>query len=253
MSPVRCRLLPYVVEDGPHNMAADEVLLEAAARGTASLRFYGWKEATLSLGYFQPERSRRTDARLAELPFVRRPTGGATLVHHHEVTYALGLPANSGRSRTLARHRPSPGSWLHKMHAIITVALNDLGVIAHPHTPCADSHFAGVLCFQQVSAGDVVIGQAKVVGSSQRRQRGALLQHGAILLSQSPYTPALPGIRELTGRSLATPEICSAVCRAFARETGWQLLSEGLTSAEHQRLEELAATKYAQDAWTLKR
>src|SRR5205814_9219218 len=88
-----CRLLPYAVADGPHNMAADEVLLESAAAGIASLRFYGWSEATLSLGYFQPERLRHEDERLTGLPYVRRPSGGATLVHHHEVTYALALPA----------------------------------------------------------------------------------------------------------------------------------------------------------------
>src|SRR5205085_11240257 len=82
---LHCRLLPYAVADGPHNMAADEVLLEAAFAGVASLRFYGWTTATVSLGYFQPERVRLDDGRLAGLPFVRRPSRGGTLVHHHEV------------------------------------------------------------------------------------------------------------------------------------------------------------------------
>ena len=56
------RLLPYSEADGPHNMAADETLLESAVRGLASLRFYGWSPPTLSLGYFQPERSRLEEA-----------------------------------------------------------------------------------------------------------------------------------------------------------------------------------------------
>ena len=50
-----CRLLPYTVAAGPQNMAADEALLERAAAGIASVRFYGWSEATVSLGYFQLE------------------------------------------------------------------------------------------------------------------------------------------------------------------------------------------------------
>src|SRR5262245_26530345 len=87
------RLLPYAIADGPHNMAADETLLEGAGRGVASLRFYGWSEATLSLGYFQPARRRFDAERLASLPFVRRPSGGDALVHHHELTCALALPA----------------------------------------------------------------------------------------------------------------------------------------------------------------
>src|SRR5262249_21106303 len=108
--PCTCRLLPYALADGPHNMAAHAVLLEAAAQGVASLRFYGWSAATPSLGYFQSERLRHADPRLAELPYVRRPSGGATLVHHHEVTYALGLPAGSLWQ--------TGESWLRRMHAI---------------------------------------------------------------------------------------------------------------------------------------
>ena len=61
MSVPAVRLLPYAVAGGAHNMAADEVLLEAALAGVASLRFYGWTEATVSLGYFQPERVRLHD------------------------------------------------------------------------------------------------------------------------------------------------------------------------------------------------
>ncbi len=87
------RLLPFATADGPHNMAADESLLEAAIAGAASLRFYGWSVPTLSLGYFQPQSVRLADSRLTGLPWVRRPTGGAALVHHHELTYAVALPA----------------------------------------------------------------------------------------------------------------------------------------------------------------
>src|SRR5205085_9543391 len=111
------RVLPYAVADGPHNMSADEVLLASAATAKmASLRFYGWSEPTLTLGYFQPERLRHTESGLAQLPYVRRPTGGASLVHHHEVTYALALPAG----------QPWQGDepWLRRMHAIIASALS---------------------------------------------------------------------------------------------------------------------------------
>src|SRR6266567_4064320 len=85
------RLLPFADADGPTNMAADEALLESASeRGVASLRFYTWSEPTLSLGYFQP--SARPLA-VRSLPWLRRSSGGAAIVHHHELTYALALPA----------------------------------------------------------------------------------------------------------------------------------------------------------------
>ena len=123
-----CRLLPYDFADGPTNMAADEVLLLAAEAGVASLRFYGWSSPTLSLGYFQSEKVCRADPLLGSLPFVRRPTGGQALVHHHELTYALAVPG--GRWLGCS-------DWTCRMHAIIAAALKGLGVGADTCTPFA--------------------------------------------------------------------------------------------------------------------
>src|SRR5438445_839979 len=208
-------------------MAADEVLLESAVAGTPSLRFYAWAEPTVSLGYFQAEKLRRQNERLAKLALVRRPTGGGTLVHHHELTYALALSAD----RVKQRHQ----SWLCRMHGIVARALESLGVST---TVVAEEKKLGSLCFQHFTPGDLVLKAAKVVGSAQRKQRGALLQHGAILLATSPHAPALPGIRELTGRSLRPEEIILALEREFAAHTGLRLTVGDWTITERQRLEE---------------
>jgi lipoate-protein ligase A len=239
------RLLPYAVADGPHNMAADEVLLEQALRGVASLRLYGWTEATLSLGYFQPERQRLTDPRTARLPFVRRPSGGAALVHHHEITYALGLPAGPPWQGT--------ESWLCRMHGILTRALTDLGVDA---TSCGQPNagrFSGLLCFQHFTPGDLLIGSAKVAGSAQRRHRGALLQHGSLLLATSPFAPDLPGIDQLSGKQLSPQAAGQAIASQFTRATGWELKPANWSADEMGRIEELAAVKYGCAAWNGKR
>jgi lipoate-protein ligase A len=240
-----CRLLPFGVADGPHNMAADEVLLEAAACGMTSLRFYGWSEATLSLGYFQSERVRHADAALARLPYVRRPTGGATLVHHHELTYALGLPAGAPWQ--------NGEPWLRRMHAIIASALSKLQVTTHMQAVTSKEPSAGILCFQHVTAGDLLSGSAKIVGSAQRRKRGTLLQHGAILLARSPYAPVLLGIQELSGHALSTEQVAAAVVRRFAGETGWQMVPEDWSAAERQRIERLVGERFTRDSWNRKR
>ena len=245
MSRPVCRLLPFASATGPHNMAADEVLLESAASGTASLRFYTWSEATLSLGYFQPEILRHAETSLAQLPYLRRPTGGASLVHHHEVTYALALPAR--------RPWQTGEPWLQRMHASIACALSELQVSARMHTGEETRSFAGVLCFKHVTPGDLLIGSAKIVGSAQRRQRGALLQHGAILLACSPRAVILPGIQELSGRTLSAAEVAAAVGREMARRTGWELVAEDWTAMELRRLDELVAEKYTRDSWNRKR
>ena len=91
-----CLVLPYAVADGPANMALDEAMLEAAARGEAAyLRFYGWAVPTLSLGYFQRMADVRSDPRWEGRPVVRRPTGGGAIWHHHELTYAVAVPPTS--------------------------------------------------------------------------------------------------------------------------------------------------------------
>ncbi|MBM3996470.1 MAG: lipoate--protein ligase family protein, partial [Planctomycetes bacterium] len=183
------RLLPYAEADGATNMADDETLVRSAALGIASLRFYGWTTATLSLGYFQPCAVRLSDPLLASLPWVRRPSGGATLVHHHELTYCLALPF--GR----AWHSAEP--WLERMHRIIQTAILSLGG-AHPITPVRgeSTKHGNVLCFQQFTPGDLLSAGKKVVGSAQRKYRQALMQHGSILLAQSEFTPSLPGLSQ---------------------------------------------------------
>lgn len=249
MTELRCRLLPFAVADGPANMAADEVMLESAAAGVATLRFYGWTPPTLSLGYFQPERSRLDDPRLTALPFVRRPTGGKTLVHDRELTYALALPAGPPW-----QHK-EPGSlpWLCHMHRIIAAALRRLDVETAAVQCATGPAHPDPLCFHSLTPGDLTIGGAKVVGSAQRRLRGALLQHGAVLLAASPNTPSLPGVQETTGRAPPALALAEAIEREWTQQTGWPLTPATWSVAEGRRAEEFIRDKYATSAWNYKR
>jgi lipoyl(octanoyl) transferase len=239
-----CRLLPYEFADGPTNMATDEVLLQAAVGGTATLRFYGWSLPTLSLGYFQSEKNRSRDPLLEPLPFVRRPSGGEILVHHHEVTYALGLPPGIWQ----------PGrNWPVRMHHIIVAGLAEMGIEAGLHEDQSETGPMGLLCFRHFTPGDVLIAGAKVVGSAQRKRRGAVLQHGAILLARSPHTPALAGIRELTGRNVDAIQVVDAVGKAFAETMTARLVEGTLSSAEGARLDELRINRYGKAPWNYQR
>ena len=249
MEALACRLLPDAAASGPDNMAADEVLLESAAAGRASVRFYGWSGPTLSLGYFQPERLRHTDEGLARLPYVRRPSGGDALVHHHELTYAFALPAGPPWQAPGAR----ASSWLPRVHAVIAAALGSLGIGVRLYGAGRAEPFGGFLCFQHLTPGDLLIGPAKVAGSAQRRQRGAVLQHGGLLLAASPHAPALPGIRELAGRPLAADDARAAIVRELGRQTGWRLEAGDWEPAERRRIDQLVAQKYTQPAWNRKR
>jgi lipoate-protein ligase A len=245
---VECRLLPDSVAAGATNMAADETMLQAAVGGLASLRFYQWAPPTLSLGYFQPERMHHGNATLASLPLVRRPTGGTALVHDQELTYALAIPAGPPFQTKGLR----PSAWIDRMHAIIRDALAILGLAC----ASADANLppiSSLLCFHNITAPDLLMDGHKVVGSAQRKQRGALLQHGGILLAQSSFTPSLPGIKELAGVDIPYLALRDSILPSFTTQTGWNLVPSNWTPAENARIAELATTKYQQDAWNRKR
>ena len=240
------RLLPYADADGAANMAADETLVRSAAEGIASLRFYGWTAATLSLGYFQPHAVRHTDPRLALLPWIRRPSGGATLVHHHELTYAIALPQGDPWQ--------TGEPWMPRMHRIITAALAELGIKGNVEAVRDNPVRHGeVLSFQQYTAGDLLSAGKKVVGSAQRKYRQALMQHGSVLLAQSEHTPDLPGLRETAGVALTSTRVQEAILRVFEQDTGCRIEASIWTEQEKACIERLVVERYATTDWNEKR
>lgn len=246
MSTPYCRLLPFRIASGAWNMAADEAVLETTAAGTASLRFYGWSQPTVSLGYFQASASARAYPRLGELAWVRRPSGGAALVHHLEATYALALPAGPPWQKR-------GESWLCRMHHLLADVLASFGVPAQMCGDKEEQKRGDVLCFLHHTPGDVRIGGDKIIGSAQRKQRGALMQHGSILFAASSWTPQLPGIRELAGVTLDAEKLSAAVVEQLTKQLGWQLDASDWSQTERERIEALATGKYAQSAWNDKR
>jgi lipoate-protein ligase A len=237
------RLLPFAPGDGPSNMAADEALLASALDGVASFRCYTWSSPTLSLGYFQPSRPALAQPELASLPWVRRPTGGSALVHQHELTYALTLPAGA------AWQWPSAG-WVCSFHEIIRVALAGLGIETHL---CRQEQKNGdVLCFLHHTPADLLLGSNKVAGSAQRKRRGALLQHGGILLAQSPFTPCLPGIAELTGLRVDAATLQAALVTELAPATGWRIEPADWTPGERRIIDE-CLPRYRSSDWNNRR
>jgi lipoyl(octanoyl) transferase len=231
---------------GSDNMAADEALLRSALdRGVASLRFYTWSEPTISLGYFQPHVERMANSLLANVAWVRRPTGGAAILHHHEITYGLALPAGAPWH--------TAESWLCRFHHAVAAALKRLGVESRA-VACGEERKLGpFLCFLHQTPGDLLVSGHKVVGSAQRRPHGATMQHGSLLLRQSPHTPSLPGIAELSGVTIPGPELAAAIVAELGRQTAWGFEPDGWTDAELGAAAELERDKYAAAGWNEKR
>jgi lipoyl(octanoyl) transferase len=236
-----CRLLPTWDSPGATNMALDEALLRSALeRNVASLRFYTWSEPTLSLGYFQ-----KHTERLPGVAWVRRPTGGDAILHHHELTYCLALPAGPPWH--------TGESWLCRMHHAVGAALGQLGVATNAVVCGEEQRLGPFLCFQHQTPADLRIAGHKVVGSAQRRPHGAVMQHGSILLWTSPHAPTLPGIAELAGVTVELPDLERGIIAELVKETGWTFEPTDWTEEERRAAAELERDKYATAAWNEKR
>jgi lipoyl(octanoyl) transferase len=236
-----CRLMPMLDSPGALNMALDEALLRSALEHkVASLRFYTWTEPTLSLGYFQ-----KHIERLSSVAWIRRPTGGDAIIHHHELTYCLALPAGPPWHTS--------ESWLCRFHHAVGAALRTFGVDAHGVACGEETRLGPFLCFQHQTPADLRIGGHKVVGSAQRRPHGAMMQHGSILLRQSPFAPELPGIADLTDVAIEIGELQRAIVSALKTETGWQFVPDAWTGLEWQTASELERNKYSTSEWNEKR
>ncbi|HEY2759190.1 MAG TPA: lipoate--protein ligase family protein [Pirellulales bacterium] len=261
-----CQVIVDPPADGCWNMALDEALLESAeAEGRVYLRFYQWREPTLSLGYFQSYSDRTSHATSADCKIVRRATGGGAILHHHELTYSIALP----QAHPLARQAEDLYLAVHQS-LVDTLAM--LGIQARcrettndftiPTAPAAAEPF---LCFQRATVGDVVVPAQsgasanaytfKVGGSAQRRRQCAVLQHGSILLKKSPFAPELPGIVDLSGTNLSSdqlletwPNRLAKTLQLMATSSSSVLSDDILTTAGQIR-----AAKFAHLDWTKKR
>jgi lipoate-protein ligase A len=153
----------------------------------------------------------------ANMPIVRRPTGGQAVWHEHDVTYAVAAPIAMFGSLRAAYH---------EIHARLAAALRSLGadvLLAPQPAPSLRSGQAvrpsarPTVCFAASAGGEILHRGRKLVGSAQVRKRNAFLQHGSILLSGS-QPGSLNGeitLTEILGRTVTFTEVASAVITAW--------------------------------------
>jgi len=243
------RLILDPPQSGMWNMAADEALLESAATsGVTTLRFYTWEEPTLSLGYFQRLADRDGHQPSRQCALVRRCSGGGAILHDKELTYSFAAPMQAGRSAEAV-------AFYRAFHDTLIDQLIDSGIPARrcespPMIAPGDQPF---LCFQRRTAGDVLLGDAKIVGSAQRRRLGAVLQHGSIILETSPFAPELPGIETLSGKQIDVQELIERWTERLSVRLKLQFVAGTLTDEETRRAQSHAADRFATKQWTARR
>ena len=233
-STLACRLIVDPAPcSGAWNMAVDETLLDSAAAGICTVRWYRWEQATLSLGYFQALETALEDSRMRNLPIVRRLSGGGAIVHHHELTYSCAVPAE----HPLAA---DPRGLYTAVHERIIGVLAEFDYAAALRGTNTTSRATEYLCFGRLDDFDVVMGGHKVLGSAQRRRKGAVLQHGSLVLERSEWAPVFPGVFECGGHTVPSPNLLERLAEAVAGLFGPRCERGPLSESER-----LAATRRA--------
>jgi len=252
----------YLVDGEPpgtpaHNMAVDEALFQFCHRTQASfLRLYAWDRPSFSFGASQRV-ERAIDRHYIAAnggAWVRRITGGKTVLHHREVTYAVVSSAD-----VFFRDHDLLESYL-LISQVLVKALRSLDLPAELSTgsPAELSRSANP-CFSFPTRHEIEVGGRKMIGSAQKRDRQALLQHGSIPLamdydlyaggSRFPaerLKQSMVPLSELTSRGAA--DLRAALVAAFTGFAGTDLVpfsSQSLDPVEVAALE----AKYESDHW----
>jgi lipoate-protein ligase A len=253
---VRWRWLQSPDASGAEQMAVDTGLLTRAREtGESVFRVYGWARPTLSFGRHETVVGRFDAARLDAGGFdaVRRPTGGRVLLHDGELTYSVTAPAGAGSLR----------EDFDAINRLLAAALRALGVAVAVAAPGGRERRPGTdACFAAPSAGELVSGEAKLVASAQRRDAGAILQHGSIILVDRQHViPSLAAagfpapmpaasVSQAAGRVVERAEVCAALRTALEAAHG---AAADLPPTEANAWAEPHVAQFADPRWTWRR
>lgn len=260
------RLIETQEADAYTNMAVDEAILEAVARGESppTLRFYTWQPAAVSLGYFQ----RVADVNQSALQkhgfdLVRRMTGGRAILHQYELTYSLSAPVE-----VMGQDHSVLGVYLAISRGLLA-GLAKVGVSADMQPEMPSRSTKGAVCFAVPSRYEVVWQGRKLVGSAQTRRGNAFLQHGSVLIKadlaaiceihglacdyKQDLAQRMVTLEEILGETPPLPELAGHLAAGMAQVLGVAWQPGQLSDVEKKLAAELQAGKYTQREWMLRR
>ena len=238
------------------NMAIDESLMRAQFNEpNPTLRFYDWKSPAYSFGYFQDIAS-EVDVGLCfteGIELVKRMTGGGTVIHGWDLTYALILPRGNNELRISEIYR-SIGSHL-------KLALSKLRIPTDINLTKTDASSQNN-CLINIAENDVTCDGNKVAGVSVRRNRNGFLFQGYISLDIPPEIMLRnaskdPLVQEQlldessainkNGRSILREDLISVISNTLDFDIEFN--ADELTDIEINKACDLADSKYSTHAW----
>ena len=166
------RIIPFKKYSAAFNMAADEFLLSL---DQPILRFYGWKNRSLSFGRsnFSPRGINPDILKEPSIDKVKRLSGGKTVFHQHELTYTFCCNSDIFPSSILESYR------------LISQPLADAFIqlgLSPEMAKTGKIKSETTICFKEVSSYEITLKKKKVVGSAQYRRKKRFYQHGSIVI-----------------------------------------------------------------------
>jgi lipoate-protein ligase A len=225
--------------DGSWNMAVDEYLFQSLTEEPHTiLRFYAWKNPTVSLGYSQKvlEVADVEFCKNNGIDIVRRMSGGKLVLHHKEVTYSL---ASSDTE-------------------IFTATLAD------SYSPPPQEYVRGNLpCFSYPSRNEVEVGGKKIIGSAQKRTGINFIQHGSIpleedddLLTSISFLEGageevrMISLTEALGSKIDFDQAVEVFSQGIKEYFGVRLMRRTLGDKEIEAVRQIQKEKYGNTKWT---
>ena len=252
-----------VIVDGPRdpqfNMAVDEAVARLRySSGYDTLRLYMWLPSGVSIGRRQDARRAARLEEVERLGFklVRRPTGGAALLHPQddEVTYSVVISSNH------PLYALDVASSAARIAEGLAIAIRKLGLEAG--TRGLGEPWFKDFCYVNPGSSDVIVNGKKVSGSAQRRDWGVILQHGTLLLRYDhrlfsrvlsvgeDVGGGIAGVLELLETTIAG--ILEALIEGFTEALGYRDFHRDSLSKEELSLAlELYREKYSKPEWNL--
>lgn len=261
---ITCRVIQSGFSDAATNMALDEAIFLSHKKDTftPTLRLYGWKTPSFSIGHSQ-DPQKILDLEICHnegVDFVRRPTGGGVIFHDHELTYSLVLAQSDlGLS---CRIKES----FEKLTSFLILAYQTLGGDACFAKDRSQALFnypeIADFCFSRKEEYDILVNGRKLGGNAQKRKKDIILQHGSIPLSFNKMKAArffkdsgsvesieITSVRDFSAREMDFDRLSDVLIKAFSLHFKTILDFGGLTDEEEILAADLKSSKYTNPEW----
>jgi lipoyl(octanoyl) transferase len=252
----RWRLILDKKRSGFENMAVDEaILLDYSLNKIPTFRIYGWKEATVSLGYKQISNAVLRCPN--SFPFVRRITGGAAILHDQELTYSIVCaPSDLDLPSSVKKSYYVLCSFLKHFYAKLGLESK----FAYEISSSSISHY-GSYCFSSWQDYDLIINGKKVGGNAQRRKEGIIFQHGSIpqkinfmqltkiICDHKGIIEKTASLDTLLNKDTDFIELQNMLADSFSDVFEIEYQRSALRASEEEAYKYLLSNKYTQDSW----